>query len=113
MLQRGTWKLPSSDARERIGAEKSNRLSLALPPPLFSSAARKLGFPYNPRVRERLEYAAAWLLLKTIGAMPRSLARFTAARTAALLFWMRPGLRAAATENLKLAFPAWSKKQRR
>jgi Kdo2-lipid IVA lauroyltransferase/acyltransferase len=64
-------------------------------------------------VRERLEYAAVWLLLKTIGAMPRPLARFVGARTAAFLFWMRPGLRAAATENLKLAFPAWSKKQRR
>jgi KDO2-lipid IV(A) lauroyltransferase len=64
-------------------------------------------------VRERLEYAAVWLLLKTIGAIPRLLARFIGARTAALLFWMRPGLRAAAAENLKLAFPGWSKKQRR
>ena len=35
------------------------------------------------------------------------------ARTAAFLFWMRPGLRNAAAENLKLAFPTWSKKQRR
>ena len=51
-----------------------------------------------------------WLLLKMIGAMPRPLARFVGARTAALLFWMRPGLRGAAAENLKLAFPAWSKK---
>jgi KDO2-lipid IV(A) lauroyltransferase len=64
-------------------------------------------------VRERLEYAALWLLLKTIGALPRPLARFVAARTTAFLFWMRPGLRAAATENLKLAFPEWNKKQRR
>jgi Kdo2-lipid IVA lauroyltransferase/acyltransferase len=54
-----------------------------------------------------------WLLLKTIGAMPRSLARFVGARAAAFLFWMRPGLRAAATENLMLVFPAWSQKQRR
>ena len=68
---------------------------------------------YNPRVRERLEYAAAWLLLKSIGAMPRALARFVGARTAALLFWLRPRLRAAAAENLKLAFPEWNNKQRR
>jgi KDO2-lipid IV(A) lauroyltransferase len=68
---------------------------------------------YNPRVRERLEYAAVWLLLKTIGAMPRPLARFVGARTAAFLFWIRPGMRSAAVENLKLAFPAWDKKQRR
>ena len=54
-----------------------------------------------------------WLLLKMIGAMPRPLARFVGARTAAVLFWMRPGLRRAAVENLKLAFPEWSKKQRR
>jgi KDO2-lipid IV(A) lauroyltransferase len=64
-------------------------------------------------VRQRLEYAAAWLLLKTIGAMPRPLARLTGSGTAALLLWMRPGLRRAANENLKLAFPAWTKKQRR
>lgn len=68
---------------------------------------------YNPRVRERLEYAAVWLLLKTIGAMPRSMARFVGARTVAALFWMRPGLRRAAAENLALAFPEWSNQQRR
>jgi KDO2-lipid IV(A) lauroyltransferase len=63
-------------------------------------------------VRERLEYAAAWLLLKTMGAISRPLARFTGARLAAFLFWLRPGLRRAAMENLQLAFPEWSKKQR-
>jgi KDO2-lipid IV(A) lauroyltransferase len=68
---------------------------------------------YNPPVRERLEYAAVWLLLKTVGAIPRPAARFVGACTAAFLFWMRPGLRAAASENLKLAFPSWTKKQRR
>jgi KDO2-lipid IV(A) lauroyltransferase len=64
-------------------------------------------------MRERLEYAAVWLLLKILGAMPRPLARFVSARVTAVLFWMRPGLRAAAAQNLKLAFPEWSKKQRR
>jgi KDO2-lipid IV(A) lauroyltransferase len=64
-------------------------------------------------VRERLEYAAAWLLLKTIGAMPRPLGRFIGARTAAFLLWVRPGLRRAAMKNLQLAFPEWSRKQRR
>jgi KDO2-lipid IV(A) lauroyltransferase len=59
-----------------------------------------------------MEYAAAWLLLKTIGAMPRPLARLAGARTVALLLWMRPGLRRAAMENLHLAFPEWSDKQR-
>jgi KDO2-lipid IV(A) lauroyltransferase len=64
-------------------------------------------------VRERLEYAAVWLLLKTIGALPRPAARFVGACTAALLFWMRPSLRAAAAENLALAFPDWTPKQHR
>jgi len=64
-------------------------------------------------VRERLEYAAVWLLLKVVGAMPRPLARFVGARTASVLFWTRPGLRIAATRNLKLAFPDWTKRQRR
>jgi Kdo2-lipid IVA lauroyltransferase/acyltransferase len=64
-------------------------------------------------VRERLEFAALWILLKTIGAMPRPLARYAGARTAAFLLWARPGLHRAAMENLRLAFPEWSKKQRR
>jgi KDO2-lipid IV(A) lauroyltransferase len=64
-------------------------------------------------VRERLEYAAVWLLIKTIGAMPRPLARFTGAHLAAFLLWLRPGLRRAAMDNLRLAFPEWSQKQRR
>jgi Kdo2-lipid IVA lauroyltransferase/acyltransferase len=64
-------------------------------------------------VRERLEFAAAWLLLKTIGAMPRPVARLVGASSAALLFRMRPGLRRASMENLKLVFPSWTKKQRR
>jgi len=64
-------------------------------------------------VRERLEYAAVWLLLKTMGILPRSLARFTGASVAAILFWLRPGLRAAASENLQLAFPDWTPAQRR
>jgi KDO2-lipid IV(A) lauroyltransferase len=52
------------------------------------------------------------MLLKTIGALPRPVARFVGARIAAFLLWLRPGLRRAAMENLHLAFPDWSKKQR-
>ena len=80
-----------------------------LPEPLASGNLLQ----HNLRVRERLEYAAVWLLLKTIGAMPRPLARFAGARAAAFLLRLRPGLRRAAMENLRLAFPDWSKKQRR
>src|SRR5713101_7285479 len=104
--------LASSTARARIVAAESKGLSLALRERVFSSEARGPCFPYNPRVRERLEYAAAWMLLKTIGAMPRPVARFAGARIAAFLLWLRPGLRRAAMENLHLAFPDWSKKRR-
>jgi hypothetical protein len=34
---------------------------------------------YNRRVKQRLEHAALWLLLKIIGALPRPLARFVGA----------------------------------
>ncbi len=54
-----------------------------------------------------------WLLLKVMGAMPRPLARFAGVSIAGLLFWMRPGLRRSAAQNLKVAFPDWTKKQRR
>lgn len=64
-------------------------------------------------MREWLEYAAAWLLLKWIGAMPRGLARFMGARTTAVLLLGRPGLRSAALQNLRMAFPDWSDAQRR
>jgi len=64
-------------------------------------------------VRERAEYAAAWLLLKTLGAMPRPIARFVSAGLSAFLLWLRPRLRRAAMENLRLAFPEWTEKQRR
>ncbi len=105
--------MPSSAARERIGALVSNRVSLALAGNVFSTGARSHCFPYNPPVRERLEYAALWLLLKTVGAMPRPLARFAGERTAAFLLWVRPRLRRLAMANLRLAFPDWSDTQRR
>jgi Kdo2-lipid IVA lauroyltransferase/acyltransferase len=63
-------------------------------------------------VREWLEYAAVWSLLKAMSALPRPVARFAGAKMAALLYWLRPSLRRAAMENLKLAFPSWTQKQR-
>lgn len=60
-----------------------------------------------------LEYAAAWLTLKTLGLLPRGLARAVGAWLAALIYFFRPPLRRAALFNLKLAFPEWSDAQRR
>lgn len=64
-------------------------------------------------MRERLEYAAAWLVLKTLGALPRPVARGLAVGMTRLLLLLRPRLRQAAWINLRLAFPAWSDAQRR
>ena len=63
-------------------------------------------------MRERLEYAAAWATLKFFGLLPRPVARWTAARFAAILFRARPAWRRVALFNLKLAFPEWSEAER-
>jgi Kdo2-lipid IVA lauroyltransferase/acyltransferase len=99
----------------RHGAVRNSQAAASTPPETRnqSAAAGTLGFPYNPRVREQLEYAAAWLLLKTIGALPRPVARFAGAQTTAFLLWLRPSLRRAAMENLRLAFPEWTIRQRK
>jgi len=64
-------------------------------------------------MRERVEYAAAWLLLRTMGLFPRAVARMIGARVASVLRWFRPSLHRTAVENLRIAFPDWTEKQRR
>ena len=66
-----------------------------------------------PRMRERLEVAAAWLFLKALGILPRPLARILGVWIARVLFFLRPPLHRIAEENLRLAFPDWSEAQRR
>jgi Kdo2-lipid IVA lauroyltransferase/acyltransferase len=63
-------------------------------------------------MREWLEYAAVWFILKGLGVLPRSLARSLAAVIARILFALRPKLRKTAEVNLKIAFPEWSDTQR-
>lgn len=64
-------------------------------------------------MREWFEYAAVWLVLKTIGALRRPEARGLAASIAGLLFFLRPKLRKTAEFNLHLAFPEWNDEQRK
>lgn len=64
-------------------------------------------------MRERIEYAAAWLGLKALGILPRSAARWVGAVFVAISYWIRGPLRRAAMFNLKLAFPDWTDVQRR
>ncbi|MFY9751142.1 MAG: lysophospholipid acyltransferase family protein [Candidatus Acidiferrales bacterium] len=64
-------------------------------------------------MREWLEYAGAWLGIKSLGVLPRPAARFAGASFAWLAFALRPPLRRAADVNLQIAFPDWDKARRR
>lgn len=63
-------------------------------------------------MKEWLEYAAVWLILKTLGALPRRIARGFAASVTSLLFSLQPKLKKTAEFNLRLAFPHWTGAQR-
>jgi Kdo2-lipid IVA lauroyltransferase/acyltransferase len=58
-------------------------------------------------MREWMEYAAAWIGLKTLGLLPRAAARVVGAAFAAAAYRVRTPLRRAAMFNLRLAFPEW------
>ena len=63
-------------------------------------------------MKEWFEHAAVWLVLKTVGALPRSLARGFAAFVTKILFSLQPKLKKTAEFNLRLAFPDWTDAQR-
>jgi Kdo2-lipid IVA lauroyltransferase/acyltransferase len=64
-------------------------------------------------MKERLQYAVAWTLIKTLGVLPRGVARAVAAAGVRLLLLALPKLKKTAEFNLKLAFPEWTEAQRR
>jgi len=64
-------------------------------------------------MRERLEYASAWILLKFLGYLPRQIGRDIGALVACGLFFIRPSLQRAAEFNLRLAFPELPRRARR
>jgi Kdo2-lipid IVA lauroyltransferase/acyltransferase len=61
---------------------------------------------------ERLQYAVAWTFVKTLGTLPRPLARQVASACTRLLLLFMPKLRKTAEFNLRLAFPEWTEAQR-
>jgi KDO2-lipid IV(A) lauroyltransferase len=63
-------------------------------------------------MREWLEFAAVWTVLRTLGALPRGLARGLAAAVAFALYATQPKLRRTAEFNLRLAFPEWDAARR-
>lgn len=63
-------------------------------------------------MREWLEFAGAWTVLKCLGVLPRPIARAAAGGVAWILYLCRPPLRRAAVTNLSLAFPEWGSARR-
>ncbi|HKR27175.1 MAG TPA: lysophospholipid acyltransferase family protein [Acidobacteriaceae bacterium] len=63
-------------------------------------------------MREALEYAFCWTLLKIMGALPRSAARAVGAGLGALAWQAVPRLRRTGLRNLELAFPEKSDEER-
>src|ERR1700693_3194808 len=64
-------------------------------------------------MREWIEYAATWIGVKSLGLLPRPVARLVGESFAAAAYAIRPPLRRAAMFNLSLAFPGWSEAQRK
>jgi len=64
-------------------------------------------------MRERIEFAAAWLGLKALGILPRPVARWIGAAFVTISYWIRRPLGRAAMFNLQLAFPQWTDSERK
>lgn len=63
-------------------------------------------------MRFRLEYALAWCVVKTIGALPRSLARLVGVALAQFIRILHGKLRRVGMRNLQLAFPEMPARER-
>jgi KDO2-lipid IV(A) lauroyltransferase len=63
-------------------------------------------------MRQRLEYALAWLIVKTIGALPRPIARTVAIILAWKIYFLHVRLRRVGMRNLELAFPEKTHRER-
>ena len=64
-------------------------------------------------MKEWIEYAAVWAILKGLGVLPRALARSIAAGVVRVFYVLLHRLRNTAEVNLRIAFPEWSDSQRR
>ena len=62
-------------------------------------------------MKEGLEWAAAWTVLKVLGLLPREVARGAGALAARGLYALTPKLRKTAETNLRIAFPEWSEER--
>jgi KDO2-lipid IV(A) lauroyltransferase len=64
-------------------------------------------------MRELVEYAPVWLIVRTLGILPRPLARFLGIATARLVCLLHSRLRRVGLRNLEIAFPKLSLDERR
>ena len=64
-------------------------------------------------MREWIEYALVWAVIKTMGLLPRPLARSIGAGLARVLYFLLPKLRRTANVNLQIAFPESTLARRR
>jgi KDO2-lipid IV(A) lauroyltransferase len=64
-------------------------------------------------LRSRLEYALAWILVQSVGALPRPLARAAGIALAWMVYLVDRKLRRVGMRNLELAFPEKSRTERR
>lgn len=64
-------------------------------------------------MKEWLEYAVVWLIVKGLGALPRSVARSVAAGAMRFFYALLPRLRKTAEINLRIAFPEWDDGKRK
>jgi KDO2-lipid IV(A) lauroyltransferase len=63
-------------------------------------------------MRQRLEYALVWLIVKFLGSLPRALARAVAISLAWTIYFLHVRLRHVGLRNLQLAFPEKSRRER-
>src|SRR5712664_862719 len=63
-------------------------------------------------MKEWVEYAAVWIILKGLGVLPRPMARSLAVGVTRIFYALLPGLRRTAEVNLRIAFPDWTDAQR-
>ncbi|HUR36762.1 MAG TPA: lysophospholipid acyltransferase family protein [Terriglobales bacterium] len=63
-------------------------------------------------MRERLEYLPLWLLVRTIGALPRPLARAVSMGLARAVYLLHAKLRRVGMRNLEIAFPEKGRRER-
>src|SRR5260370_20332193 len=62
-------------------------------------------------MKEWIEYAAVWIILKGLGVLPRPIARSFAAGVVRIIHALLRGLRKTAEVNWRIAFPEWSHAQ--